>query len=542
MMKNEESANETVALPVDKSYSPLDKLAPENIGGIHGGRGYQDQSVYIALLAIKYIESPSFVALTPEGLDDLDVKWIDGEVVVHEFHQVKNHHLTPGQFKEILQRFKARRDRLGSAHTVRNIVSAPSFSSHIESLHTDLQRFREQFHNDLPEVKEDTEKTLRERISRLELDEFADLLLYETYFFDDWFGMKTPNQQLERLTMSLIKSQRYRLIPAEILNFAAYHLLANIDHYRNHTWTRQEFADVIEQAVDRYRRPEAVAVRDGIIVHQWSRDITGIIPPERAQLAARRVHNNDVIFRQVTLPFQGHSAFPANARFLIEEAADKGGPLARALEEYPSADVLLMGVIEIPFGLLTGYLVGDGRRLKYFEYDRDTGEYNWREPENAEVTQRLSFTRANVSPIAEEAFIRLSFSNRISEEQCYDWVRPADPSLHMSLEQPEKDLLISEEQLLGYVKEIRRNYEAFKNDLPKLRHLHLFLAAPMSLVFNIGRLLKSNDMPPMVTVYHYKNPAYVWGLEITAASNRFSPDSYRIVELPPAHKVTLSQE
>lgn len=523
-----------MTLPPADSHPPsvLDKLSPENMGGIIGGRGYQDQSVYIALRSIEYMENSAFDALTPEGLDDLDVKWtIDGKTLL-ELHQVKNFHVTPAIFKEILQRFKARAEALGDAHPVHFVVAARSFSDTIDSLREALVRYREPFHDPLNSVKADTENALRERITKAGMDEFADILMERTTFFDDWFGMRTPSQQIDRLTMALIKTPRYQQVPADILRYAACHLLLHVDHYRNHMWTRQELADVIEQVVERYRRADAIPMRDAIIVHQWSRDLTGVIDPARAQAAGRRLLGDDLIFRQLTLPFQGHAMHQINAMALIQESADPRGPLKRTLEDFPSAEVLLMGVIEIPFGVLTGYLIGEGRRLRYFEYDRDRGEYNWRQPDQAGIERPLKFTQTNVRPEAEEAYIRLSFSSPVTAAQCQPWVPTDAPQLHMSLVVPEKDLILSETQLIAYVKEIRREYELFKNSLPNLRHLHLFMAAPMSLVFNIGRLLKPNDMPPTVTIYHYKNPNYIWGLEIKAGSDRFDPALYRVVEPP----------
>lgn len=87
----------------------------------------------------------------------------------------------------------------------------------------------------------------------------------------------------------------------------------------------------------------------------------------------------------------------------------------------------------------------------------------------------------------------------------------------MSVPQPERGVVRSEEQTRAYGREFRRVIDSIAQQAPACRRIHLFYAGPVSLAFHLGQQISANIHPP-VTVWNFRRGNYEWGIDLAAAA------------------------
>lgn len=169
------------------------------------------------------------------------------------------------------------------------------------------------------------------------------------------------------------------------------------------------------------------------------------------------------------------------------------------------------GMAPVPYTFLTGVLLDDEGVINIFDWDRS--KEAWRPLDEPDDNRRFFIEKIeDIFPIkATEVALAVSVSYQVELSSIKQKYRDF-PLIHLKLEDGSPDSHWSEEKQ-------RELGKQFLNTLIELgnygfKRIHLFIAAPNSLVFRFGRLYDKRNLPEVV-VYQYqreKTPAHPWGI------------------------------
>ncbi len=201
----------------------------------------------------------------------------------------------------------------------------------------------------------------------------------------------------------------------------------------------------------------------------------------------------------------------------LEKLGDLAGQI-RLLEEGVSSGVSTIvygGLSPVPFAFLTGMVLDDEGEVLVMDWDRHNSL--WRELNEPDDGARFEETGLDsVYEGTEEAALVVSVSYRIGDVAVRCTV-PEIPVVELRLPRgsSESHWSAAKQGVLG---------RDFLQTVVRLRdlgitRLHLFLAAPNSVVFRFGRLYDRRNLPEVI-VYQYEQrqkPPYPWGVRMPSS-------------------------
>jgi hypothetical protein len=199
----------------------------------------------------------------------------------------------------------------------------------------------------------------------------------------------------------------------------------------------------------------------------------------------------------------------------LQKVVDGRGDLVRRLDGQNKNDIEIVygGLLAVPFTFLTGCLLDDeGGGIKIFDWDR-LGIGQWRLIENGVDDGKRLQTVSTLQGIAEEVVMALSISYPVDEAGIAKTF-PGLPVIHMKMSELSSNAHWSLEKQGAWA-------EQFLQELKKLsghsvKTIHLIIAAPNSVVFNLGRVYDRRLLPPAI-IYQYERscaPVYPWGVAL----------------------------
>jgi hypothetical protein len=115
---------------------------------------------------------------------------------------------------------------------------------------------------------------------------------------------------------------------------------------------------------------------------------------------------------------------------------------------------------------------------------------------------------------AGDAVIKVEISYLIKPEDITAVVPFPSAQIDISIAKPRIDSITTKKQVEDIAKAFRQALDSLKD----AKHLHVFLAAPMSVVVALGRLM-SPSIHGSVVVYNFTDktsPRYAWGINVNA--------------------------
>jgi len=195
------------------------------------------------------------------------------------------------------------------------------------------------------------------------------------------------------------------------------------------------------------------------------------------------------------------------------------------LKSHPGASVGYFGIAHIPLLFYSGFGLTNKCGLHFFEFNRYTGRWEYLQDENEYPELKIDGLPAHVSDEQGDVLIRISISNTVRLEEIVEIVPSSIASLHLRIDPPQRDVLVSEHQLHDYGAQFRRVLDRIHELLPNRERTHIFYAGPVSLAIFFGQLI-IETIDRRIVIYNYTtkdSPRYSWGLEITTAKTD-SPD------------------
>ncbi|CAG7610991.1 hypothetical protein PAESOLCIP111_01317 [Paenibacillus solanacearum] len=174
------------------------------------------------------------------------------------------------------------------------------------------------------------------------------------------------------------------------------------------------------------------------------------------------------------------------------------------------------GIASIPFVLLAGKYFERSIMNEYFEYDKFQQVYYRLTSQsrflNLTLAQNDSITRLQ-STQCEEIAIAISITASISDEQLAQFTCP---HVHLSVSNPDDNLIKHNEQLRSYVKTAHDVLKDAHGKLSNLKKIHLIISSQSCFAFELGQLIEDTRMPMVISYQYYAQsvPKYPWGIII----------------------------
>ena len=191
--------------------------------------------------------------------------------------------------------------------------------------------------------------------------------------------------------------------------------------------------------------------------------------------------------------------------------------LRRREDGLDRADITMIygGLAPVPFSFLTGILIDDERPVLVLDWNRHHAA--WCELDAADDGRRFHSIRLTGDlSAATEAALVVSVSYTISTSEVCTLI-PRLPMVQLNLDGISPDCHWSEDKQRALGQQFLQSVMELRNR--GIQRIHLFLAAPNSIVFRFGRLYDKRNLPE-VLVYQYKRgamPPYPWCVRMPVA-------------------------
>ncbi len=199
----------------------------------------------------------------------------------------------------------------------------------------------------------------------------------------------------------------------------------------------------------------------------------------------------------------------------LQKVVDGKGDLLRRLAGQNKNDIEIVygGLMPVPFTFVTGCLVDDeGGGLKVFDWDR-LGGGEWRQIQSSrDDGDRLQAMAAPTSN-TDQMVLALSISYPVDESGICSTF-PGVPVTHMKMNELSSNAHWSLEKQSALAEQFLQMLKSLSAQ--QVKTIHLVIAAPNSVVFNLGRIYDRRLLPAAI-IYQYERtntPAYPWGVSI----------------------------
>jgi len=162
----------------ESSAHPGSLLAPQSMGGINAGKGFDFQTRYAACNIPLWLLEAAFHQLFFEGTGDIDIRYTESGGETSRIHiQVKDHDVQPAELREAIEQFSRLNSDLPSTYKSFNLV-CPSLSPTIRPIETGLARLRgaKAFYDDNPAALTPTKEEVDQRLRDAGLDGYIDFI------------------------------------------------------------------------------------------------------------------------------------------------------------------------------------------------------------------------------------------------------------------------------------------------------------------------------------------------------------------------------
>ncbi len=188
-----------------------------------------------------------------------------------------------------------------------------------------------------------------------------------------------------------------------------------------------------------------------------------------------------------------------------------------ALARRGDAELVFHGLVHIPLAILAGHLITDRQPVRFFDFHPSPGSNTWSWPGDDEEFPSLNVTGLPDKLLRHsgDVVIRVSISYPVLAEQT-STVTPLDAiEVDLTLPNPERSIVRSENQMQEYGRVFRRTIDLIAQRIPYVKKVHLFYSGPVSLAFHIGQQISENIHPPVIA-WNFRR-RYDWAIDLASA-------------------------
>ncbi len=169
--------------------TPGSLLASAAMGGIVGGKGFDFQTRYAVCHLPDWLAHGGFYQLFLEGTGDIDLRYREGGKSTREHIQTKDHDVTPGEFREVIETFRTMDAGMPGVYE-RFKLACPTLSAQLRPVETGLARYRnaKPFYEDVPGALVPTKADVDRRMQDQDLSADQIQFIHDKVFFDIGHG------------------------------------------------------------------------------------------------------------------------------------------------------------------------------------------------------------------------------------------------------------------------------------------------------------------------------------------------------------------
>lgn len=252
-------------------------LSPEAMGGITAGKGFGFQTRYAVCHLPVWLLDPGFHQLFHEGTGDIDIRFQDGGRSSRVHLQVKDHRVTPAEFREVLEQFQRLDAEIPGVYRWFTLV-CPSLADPLRPIETGLARLRnaKPFYDDAAPAIVPTKTELEERMHKVGLGQNQIDFIHEKVKLEVGYGdLHNDERAVDVFVAQLLKHPDYKEKIRSAVQPAFAELLRSIDARRGAVIDRTDIERILQTSV-----ASAIATERSITlwVHNWTREAYDIPP------------------------------------------------------------------------------------------------------------------------------------------------------------------------------------------------------------------------------------------------------------------------
>jgi hypothetical protein len=158
------------------------------------------------------------------------------------------------------------------------------------------------------------------------------------------------------------------------------------------------------------------------------------------------------------------------------------GQLYAALARRGEAEFAFHGLVHIPIAFLIGHLVTDRQPVRLFDFHPGPGLVTWAWPDMQGAIPPLKVRGEPERPSRRKgvAVVRISISYKVTAAQTRAVFPHAALEVDLSVPDPERGMVRSEEQVREYGRTFRRVLDLIAQRCPAVQHIHIFYAGPVA--------------------------------------------------------------
>jgi hypothetical protein len=225
-------------------------LAPQAMGGIVAGKGFDFQTRYAACNVPLWLLEAAFYQLFFEGTGDIDIRYTEGGQSSRIHIQVKDHDVQPGELKTVIQDFTRLDADLPNTYKCFNLV-CPSLSSTLRPVENGLARLRgaKAYYDDKLDALAPTKKELDERLRKVGLGDHIDFIHAKVYLDVGHGDMHHDDRAIDHFISRLLSHPDYAEKVRAMVLPAFAEILREIGARKGKVIERTEIEGLLQAAV-----------------------------------------------------------------------------------------------------------------------------------------------------------------------------------------------------------------------------------------------------------------------------------------------------
>jgi hypothetical protein len=258
--------------PAQSPPYPGSLLAPESMGGINAGKGFDFQTRFAACHIPLWLSDATFHQLFHEGTGDLDIRFQERGRSTRTHIQVKDHEVAPAEFKASLAYFRKLNSDLPGVYKCFMLV-CPALSAKMRPIEAALARYRnaKPFYDDAVEALAPTKDELDERMGKVGLNPGDIAFVHQCVTFEIGHGdLRHDERALETFVARLLKHPEYADRVLATVEPAFAHLLRALHGKRGQVLARTDIDEMLRAAIAAAELGEKSAT---LWMQNWTREM-----------------------------------------------------------------------------------------------------------------------------------------------------------------------------------------------------------------------------------------------------------------------------
>jgi len=236
--------------PKKSRSRPGSLLAPEAIGGIVAGKGFDFQTRFAACYVPVWLLKEAFQHLLFEGTGDIDLQYSEAGKATRIHIQVKDHEVTASELKAVLQQFVKTDTDHPDTYKCFEIV-CPSLAATLRPIVNGLERLRgaATFFHDKPQALAPTKEEVDARLRKAGLEDYIDFIHAKVIFEVDHGDMHHDDRAINHFIGHLLQHPEYAKKLRAMVQPAFAEMMRAIAAKKGVTLSRPEIEELLRAAV-----------------------------------------------------------------------------------------------------------------------------------------------------------------------------------------------------------------------------------------------------------------------------------------------------